>query len=78
MTMIFITAMTLGMTAVMLRSVMSVVLICLLLVGTFVAAVFLSAGPLSFLPLMVAVFGYNAGIVSVILGFLVFDRARTA
>lgn len=76
--MIFLTAMVLGMTAVMLRSAFCIVLICLMMAVAFGAAAFVSAGPVAFLPFVIAVAGYNTGIVSLLAGMLVVHRLRTA
>jgi hypothetical protein len=72
--MIFLTAMALGTTAVMLRSAFCVIMVCLLLVGAFGAAVLVSSGPVSFLPLLAALAGYNAGLIGVVGGLLVLNR----
>ena len=76
--MIFLTAMVLGMTAVMLRSAFCIILICLMIGGTFAAAAFVSAGPVAFLPLVIAIAGYNTGIISLLCGMLLVHRLRAA
>lgn len=76
--MIFLTAMILGMTTLMLRSTICTVLVCLLLVGTFSIAMILSSGPASIYPLLMAIGGYNLGIVNIVVGLVAFERLRTA
>lgn len=76
--MIFLTAMILGMTTLMLRSALCTVVVCLLLSGAFGLAMILSAGPVSIFPLLIALGGYNFGLMNVILGLVAFEKLRTA
>jgi hypothetical protein len=46
--------------------------------GTFAAAAFVSAGPVAFMPLVIAIAGYNTGIVSLLCGMLLVHRLRAA
>ena len=72
--MIFLTAIALGMTTVALRSTFCIILVCLMIVGTFTAAAFMSAGPVHFMSLFYAIAGYNIGVVNVVVGLLIVQR----
>lgn len=70
--MLFLTAVTLGLSAAMLRSAFSMALVAALIIGTFAAAAMI--GPVSFIDLAIALGGYNLGIFSLVAGMLVFSR----
>ncbi len=71
--MIFVATFGIGLAAGLTRSVLSVIVACLAIVSTFAAAVILGAGA-SFLALLVAICGYNFGLVA----FLVAHYAAAA
>jgi hypothetical protein len=74
--MLFLTAASLGVCVSMMRSAFSIVLIAFLIVVTFITATLLSSGPASYLNLLIAVLGYNAGLINVIAGMLTARRLR--
>ncbi|MCW0021419.1 hypothetical protein [Rhizobium sp. BT-226] len=74
--MLFLTAASLGVCASAMRSVFSIVLIAFLIVAMFATATLLSSGPASYLNLLIAVLGYNAGLINVIAGMLAAPRFR--
>lgn len=74
--MIFLTATILGVTAVALRSVFSIVFICLMLVGTYLVAMATSAAAVPVMSFLMALAGYNFGVISVIISLLVLQRPR--
>ena len=70
--MLFMTAVTLGLTAAMLRSAFSMALVAVLMLVAFAAAAL--TGPVSFIDLAIALGGYNLGIFGLVAGMLVFSR----
>ncbi|WP_117193047.1 hypothetical protein [Rhizobium terrae] len=76
--MLFLTAASIGVCAGMMRSAFSVAFIAFLIVATFALASVVSTGPTSYLDLLVAILGYNAGLINFIAGLLVVRRFRTA
>ena len=70
--MLFLTAVTLGLCAAMLRSAFSMALVAVLIVGAFGAAAFV--GHVSLIDLAVVLGGYNAGIFGLVAGMLAFSR----
>ncbi len=75
--MIFLTATVLGVAAVALRSVFSVIFICLMIMGSYGVAVLLSSSDVPLMSLFLALAGYNFGVVSVVMGLLVLQSPRT-
>lgn len=73
--MLFLTAVTLGFTAAMLRSAFSMALVAVLIIGAFAAAAI--TGPVSFIDLAIVLGGYNLGIFGLVAGMLILSR-RTA
>lgn len=76
--MLFLTATSLGICAGMMRSAFSIALVAFLIVATFAAATAFSSGHVSWLNLLIAIVGYNAGLINVVLGMLAFRRLQTA
>lgn len=76
--MLFLTAASIGVCAGMMRSAFSVALIAFLIVATFALATVMSSGPASYLNLVIAVLGYNAGLIYFVAGLLVARRLRAA
>lgn len=74
--MIFATAMAIGVLAGTMRSAFSIAMIAVLIGATFVAAALISSGPVSWLSLCLAVAGYNAGLINLIIGMAAFRRLR--
>lgn len=74
--MIFATAMAIGILAGSMRSAFSIAMIAVLIGAAFVASAFISPGPVSYLSLLLAVAGYNAGLVNLLIGMLAFRRLR--
>lgn len=70
--MLFLTAVTLGLSATMLRSAFSMALIAVLIVATFAVAAL--TGPVSFMDLAIVLGGYNLGIFGLVAGMLTFGR----
>lgn len=75
--MIFLTATALGVTAVALRSVFSIVFICMMIIGAYGVAIALSSTAVPFMSLLLALAGYNFGVVGVVLGLLVMQRPHS-
>lgn len=75
--MIFLTATALGVTAVALRSVFSIVFICMMIIGAYGVAIALSSTAVPLMSLFLALAGYNFGVVGVVLGLLVLQRPRS-
>jgi hypothetical protein len=75
---IFATAMTLGVVVGMMRSAASVAIVAALMGLSFIAAMLISPGPVSFLSLVLAVAGYNAALLGHVVVLLAVDRTRRA
>lgn len=76
--MLFLTATSIGICAGMTRSAFSIAFTAFLIVLTFGLASLVSAGPTSYLDLLIAVFGYNAGLINFVAGLMVIRRLRPA
>jgi hypothetical protein len=76
--MLFLIAASIGLCAGMMRSAFSIAFIAVLIVVTFGLASVFSAGPTSYLDLLVAILGYNAGLINFMAGLLVIRRLRPA
>ncbi len=76
--MIILTAFAIGLLATGLRSVVCYAFAGCLIVAAFTSAAIISAGPVSFMLLLLAILGYNAGIAAAVVGYLAADRLRTA
>ncbi len=70
--MLFLTAVSLGLCAAMLRSAFSMALVAVLIVAAFGAAAL--TGPVSFIDLAIVLGGYNLGIFGLVAGMLAFSR----
>ncbi len=75
--MIFLTATVLGVTAVALRSVFSIVFICMMIIGAYGVAIALSSPAVPLMSLLLALAGYNFGVVGVVISLLVLQRPRS-
>lgn len=75
--MIFLTATVLGVTAVALRSVFSIVFICMMIIGAYGVVMVLSSTAVPLMSLLLALAGYNFGVVGVVIGLLVLQRPRS-
>ena len=75
--MIFLTATVLGVTAVALRSVFSIVFICMMIIGAYGVAMVLSSTAVPLMALLMALAGYNFGVVGVVISLLVLQRPRS-
>lgn len=76
--MLFLTAASIGICAGMTRSAFSIAFTAFLIVVTFAAASIVSAGPTSYLNLLIAILGFNFGIANFVGGLLVIRRVRAA
>ena len=74
--MIFGTAMAIGILAGSMRSAFSIAMIAVLIGAAFVAAAIMSPGQVAYLSLVLAVAGYNAGLVGLLGGILAVSRLR--
>jgi len=70
---LFLTAISLGLCAAMLRSAFSMALVAVLIMAVFAAAAL--TGPVSFIDLAIVLGGYNIGIFGLVAGMLVFSRS---
>lgn len=75
--MIFLTATVLGVTAVALRSVFSIVFICMMIIAAYGVAIALSSAAVPLMSLLLALAGYNFGVVGVVISLLVLQRPRS-
>ncbi|MGG2477525.1 hypothetical protein ACNVD4_19310 [Rhizobium sp. BR5] len=75
--MIFLTATVLGVTAVALRSVFSIIFICMMIIGAYGVAMVLSSTAVPLVSLLLALAGYNFGVVGVVISLLVLQRPRS-
>ncbi|SNB66854.1 MULTISPECIES: hypothetical protein [unclassified Agrobacterium] len=75
--MIFLTATVLGVTAVALRSVFSIVFICMMIIGAYGVAITVSSTAVPLMSLLLALAGYNFGVVGVVISLLVLQRPRS-
>ena len=76
--MLLLTATAIGFCAGLMRSAFAVALSAMLVVLTFVAASALSNGPWIFGNLLIAILGYNLGIINLLAGMVLIDRLRSA
>ncbi len=76
--MLFLTAVSIGFCVAMMRSAFSLAFVAFLLFVTFALASVLSAGPVSYMNLLVAVLGYNFGILNFIAGLFALRSVRPA
>ncbi|MFB9949827.1 hypothetical protein ACFFP0_13260 [Rhizobium puerariae] len=76
--MLFLTATSIGICAGMMRSAFSMAFIAFLIVLTFALATLTSSGPASFINLLLAILGYNFGLINFLAGLFVIHRLRTA
>lgn len=76
--MLFLIAASIGLCAGMMRSAFSIAFIAFLIVAMFGLATVVSPGPTSLIDLLVAVLGYNAGLINFIAGLLVVRSLRPA
>jgi hypothetical protein len=75
---LFLTAASIGLVAGMMRSAFSIALIAVLIVATFALASLFNPGPASYSDLLVAILGYNCGLVGLIGGSALIHRERSA
>lgn len=76
--MIFLTAMTIGIAAAAMRSALTIALVAVLIGATFALAAVFSSGPVAFSPLLIAIAGYNVGLLDLVVALYLFQRQRTA
>lgn len=76
--MLFLTAASIGICVGMMRSAFSIAFIAVLITATFALATAVSPGPASFFNLLIAVLGYNAGLIAFLAGLFVPDTRREA
>ena len=76
--MLFLTAASIGICVGMMRSAFSIALIAVLITATFALATAVSPGPASFFNLLIAVLGYNAGLIAFLAGLFALDARREA
>lgn len=76
--MLFLTAVSIGICAAMTRSAFSVAFTAFLIVAVFAVATATSPGPASYLDLLIAILGYNAGLINFLACSLVASRLRSA
>ncbi len=76
--MLFLTAASIGICAGMLRSAFSIAFIAFWIAATFGLATAVSVGHTSYLDLLIAILGYNAGLINFLAGLIVVRRLRPA
>ena len=76
--MLFLTATAIGVSAGMMRSAVAVAAVAVMIVCTFIAASLLSIGPWAFGKLLIAVLGYNFGVVALLTTMVIAARRRHA
>ncbi len=75
--MLFLTAASIGICAGIMRSAFSMAFVAFLIVLTFALATITSPGPASYLNLLIAMLGYNAGLINFLIGSLIIRRLRS-
>jgi hypothetical protein len=73
---LFLTAASIGVCAAMMRSAFSMAFVAFLIVVTFALATITSPGPASYLNLLIAMLGYNAGLINFLACLLIAKRLR--
>lgn len=76
--MILLTAMGIGIAAGLMRSVTVIALVAVLICVAFAIAMLTSPVVPPMTSLLLAVAGYNLGLIDLVIGLLVIDRLRTA
>ncbi|EUC00563.1 hypothetical protein PMI07_003849 [Rhizobium sp. CF080] len=76
--MLFLTAASIGICVGMMRSAFSIALIAVMIAATFALATAVSPGPASYFNLLIAIIGYNAGLIAFLAGLFALDTRRTA
>lgn len=75
--MLFLTAALLGVCVCAMRHAVSIVSVAFLIVATFVTEALSSTGSPSYLSLLIAILGYNAGLCNVVAGVLAVRGLRS-
>ena len=76
--MLFLTAASMGICVGLMRSAFSIAFVAFLIVATFALATMTSSGPASYLDLVLAICGYNVGLINLVAGLVVARRLRAA
>lgn len=76
--MLFLTAVSIGVCVGMMRSVFSIAFIAVMITATFALATAVSPGPASYFNLLIAVLGYNAGLIAFLAGLFALQSRQVA
>ncbi|WP_037079649.1 hypothetical protein [Neorhizobium vignae] len=76
--MLFLTAVSIGVCVGMMRSVFSTAFIAVVITATFALATAVSPGPASYFNLLIAVLGYNAGLIAFLAGLFALQSRQVA
>ncbi len=76
--MLFLTAVSMGICVGMMRSAFSIAFIAVMIAATFTLATAVSPGPASYFNLLIAILGYNAGLITFLAGLFALDNRRSA
>jgi hypothetical protein len=75
---LFLTAASIGICVGMMRSAFSIALIAVMIAATFALATAVSPGPASYFNLLIAILGYNAGLIAFLTGLFALQTRRVA
>lgn len=76
--MLFLTASSIGIAAGLTRSAFSIAMAAFLIVATFALASILGSGAPHYLKLLIAIVGYNAGLIVLLGAAVILRRPRSA
>lgn len=76
--MLFLTAASIGVCVGMMRSAFSIAFIAVMITATFALATAVSPGPASYFNLLIAILGYNAGLIAFLAGLFTLHSRRAA
>lgn len=76
--MLFLTAASIGICVGMMRSAFWIAFIAVMIPATFALATAVSPGPASYFNLLIAILGYNAGLIGFLTGLFALDARREA
>jgi hypothetical protein len=75
---LFLTAASIGICVGMMRSAFSIAFAAVMITATFALATAISPGPVSYFNLLIAILGYNAGLIGFLTGLFALNTRRTA
>ncbi|CDZ36143.1 Hypothetical protein NGAL_HAMBI1145_32090 [Neorhizobium galegae bv. officinalis] len=76
--MLFLTAASIGICVGTMRSAFSIAFVAVMITATFALATAASPGPASYFNLLIAILGYNAGLIGFLMGRFALNTRRAA